>query len=174
MPSQPRALVVVPTIDVNSLLGDIDLLIDDVSKAIVDANIRNTAVTVREGKRWLLFPFLDKGTKPHWIDTKDANDTEVLGSKEHDFGPVYGPVYHPGTRPYDISARVAAYLEQTMENLFNNIDASDTSVVTSKKFNDIIRTAMIQALDFAVRITPDNCVSVKNSYQVYVKGRRFL
>jgi hypothetical protein len=174
MPYTPRALVVVPEIDVKSLLGDIDLVIDNISKAIVDANIRNTAITVREGKRWLLFPFLDKGTKPHWIDTKEDDVAELLGSVEHDFGPVHGPIHHPGTRPYDISARVATYLEQTMEGLFNNIDSTDTNVVTSNKFNEIIRLAMSQALDFAVRITPDNWVSVKNSYQVYIKGRRYL
>ena len=133
----------------------------------IEAQIRNEA-TIYDGKAtYLLYDFLDKGTKPHWIGESDT----LLANKSKDFGPVWGPVFHPGTRPYDISSRVGAYLDNWMEQFLSSggsaaLDAGGE--VQWNQFRKAVLSGLSSAVSFAQSITPASWEAVRNAYVVYV------
>ncbi len=174
MPYMPRALVLTPVLDVKSMIAALDKILVGFSGVSLSAQIRNTATVTRESRLWLLFPFLDKGTKPHWIGEAD----DLLGSKGREFGPVWGPVLHPGTRPYDISARVAAQLQSLLESRvrfpvlhFAGIK-SKSPEVPWENLRRVMVDILLSTVKFAERITPDNWRQVKQSYELWISGRR--
>jgi len=166
----PRTLAV--TIDTRELLAALDKVLIGLSGAgTINAEIRNSATTKRDNK--LLFPFLDKGTAPHWIGGED----EILADKAKGFGPFYGPVFHPGSRPHDISPRVTAYFQARLDQLVNGPAATSLvnqpleQVLYTRVFQTV-RSALADTVLFAQRITPANWRSVREAYEAYVNNRK--
>jgi hypothetical protein len=172
MPTTARALVIKPTIDVKRLLKIVDRTVEDIDNVLNTGAIWNNAVSFRSGKQVLIFPFLDKGTRPHWIDTQE--DDGLLANQASDFGPVYGPIFHPGTPPHDISTRVGAHFEHMLEVMFDDPSLDALEEIPTQRFNFIVKQALLESIDFAIQITPDNWPKVKASYAAYAGGRRVL
>ena len=173
MARHPRALVISPVIDGKSLLATVEKVFSGFTEATLKAQVRNTAYITRGSKVWLLFPFLDKGTSPHYIGEGD----ELLANKQKSFGPVWGPVFHPGSRPYDITARVEAYFQSQVKNLLQSKTVLSIGSITSEDvpvrlFRRNILWALKLSVEFARTITPDSWRYVKDSYELYLNGRK--
>jgi hypothetical protein len=170
--ARARALVINPVIDVKKLGEVLDkIVLNATITGKIQAQLRNTAIVKNEdGPVYLLFNFLDKGTQPHWIGEADT----LLANQAKDFGPVWGPVYHPGSKPHDISARVDAFMQGYLESYFTGIHTAPTKddSIQWRAIRSGIVGAMQKAADFAAQITPDSWASVKQSYEVYVNGRK--
>jgi hypothetical protein len=173
VPNTPRALVLTPVLDGQGLAATLDKILTGFESAVLTAQLINTAYVERESKTWLLFPFLDKGTKPHYIGEGD----EVLANRAKDFGPVWGPVFHPGTRPYDITSRVAAYMEAILDQRvsfpilhFAGI-SSKSDTVPWVRLRKVLIGVLNDATRFARDITPDSWVAVKASYDLKIEGQ---
>ena len=168
----PRALVLNMLFDGAAFAEALDsILLNATMTGNIEAQIRNEA-TVSDGKAtYLLYNFLDKGTKPHWIGDADT----LLANKSKGFGPVWGPVFHPGTRPYDISTRVGAYLDNWMKQFLEGGGAASLDLggeLQWREFRQLVLSGLSSAIDFAQSITPASWEAVRNSYRLYVNAPR--
>lgn len=170
MPTIPRALVISPVLDGKAFAAVLDKVLTGFTSSQISAQLTNTATVVRAARSWLLFPFLDRGTKPHYI----GDGSEKLANLVKGFGPVWGPVFHPGTRPYDITARVATYLQARLQQQvsfpllhFAGISSSSTDLPWDKLSNVLV-AVLTDSLNFARTITPDNWAYVKASYKLVI------
>jgi hypothetical protein len=174
----PRALVITPVFDAKQMIEGLNKeILNIILSGKIQAQIRNTATINHQNdagleQTYLLFDFLDKGTRPHWIGDADV----LLANKAKDFGPVWGPVYHPGTPAYDISTRTDNYLENQIERLVSgsspvSLASRASSSIQWATFRSQILLALRSSLEFAQSITPDAWQAVRDSYQLYVNGR---
>lgn len=164
-----------------SLLQDIDkVLVGFRGAANITAELSNTAVRRNPDEiqgEVLLFPFLDKGTKPHFVGDEET----LMGNKERGFGPRWGPIFiAKGITPANISARVTAFVENKMQQRFSTGSAGSLPLplVLSRQerfsmhvIRTLVKNVLLQTKRFAEIITPDNWGLVKSHYILKINGR---
>ncbi|HEC74804.1 MAG TPA: hypothetical protein ENI26_10615 [Methylophaga aminisulfidivorans] len=165
-------------IDRRRLISDLRAQVAEVKRLRnLKGDIINSATVARAGGSIPLFPFLDRGTKPHIIVAASGS---ALASDETNPRPLEHPVKvvaHPGSAPHDISARVFSFFVTRMRERF----FGQSPGAVSRRKDEIIRAELIRSIfvrvlkdtkRFAAQITPSNWKSVKRSYEIRLGGRR--
>ena len=171
---------VVFTVDIDRrrLISDLRKQVAEIKKlGSLKGTIINSATVARAGGSIPLFPFLDRGTKPHIIVAASGS---ALASGETNPRPLEHPVKivaHPGSAPHDISARVFSFFITKMREKF----FGQSSGAVSRRRDEIIKAELIRSVfvrvlkdtkRFAAQITPSNWKSVKRSYGIRIAGKR--